>query len=91
MTYTKQHQPITGEQWDDEKLRRFIDHFSLLYKDVANAIGVNTSYVGHLVSGDRPIKGYSLPLTAYKNALIKSKVAEARAFCESMVEYFEGF
>ena len=77
------------EQWDQAKLLQFMHKYNVQGKELAVILGMERSHFSYLKNNKRSFEPFNNRLTAFKNALKHSKIAEAKAFCDSMVKYYE--
>lgn len=79
------------ETWDRSKLLRFMDKYRLQNLEVAKGIGITKQYFCALKKGRLSFEPYYTSLTAYKNAIQKSKVAQVKAFAKEMIKHYNSF
>ena|SRR5438128_9681184 len=79
------------ETWDREKFLVFMRTFDVSQGDVAKAIGLQRDYISRLACGKIPFDQYHERLTAYKNAIKKSKIEAVKAYAKEMIKYYRSF
>jgi DNA transposition AAA+ family ATPase len=73
--------------WNEIKLKRFLEIFGIKQRDLADRIGVSRDVIAHLINGRMKFKGYEEKLNAYVDAQKEAKRKEH----ECMIRFYENF